>query len=136
MPVQVEITDDVLVLRMQGFYEPADIRAALLAGLDDAPAQSLRGLLFDVRASEVLVDRPTEQVREMARFLAGHGRRFGDRLALLADADYAYGLMRLGSVFVEQAGVATSVFREEAEALRWLRHAVGNHPPESPGEGR
>ena len=120
MPVSFEIADGVMALRMRGGYEPADIRAALHEGLALTEETPVRGLLFDVRASEALEHRPTQDVRDMARHLAANAKLFGGRLALVAVADYAYGLMRMGSILLEQAGVKTAVFRDEAAALRWL----------------
>lgn len=120
MPIQFECEEGIVTLRMVGRYAPADIRAALLAALDDPRGGPTAGLLFDVRASTSLADRPTEAIREMARFLASYGARFGGRMALLATADYAFGLMRMGSVIVEAEGVAAQTFRDEAEARAWL----------------
>ena len=120
MPVTVDIDDAIISLRMVGSYEPADIRRALLAALDGPDRAPVVGLVFDVRGSESLADRPADEVRMMGEFLATQGARFGWRVALLASADYAYGLMRLGSVTLESAGVPNQVFRDEASAREWL----------------
>lgn len=121
MPVRAEVDDGMIALRMIGEYETADIRAALRAALDAEPAGSLRGLLFDVRESTVLAGRPAEALREMASFLASVGPAYGGRLATVASADFAYGLMRMGTTLVEFEGTETAVFRDEAEAWAWLR---------------
>jgi hypothetical protein len=105
---------------MVGLYEPADIRTALIGALRQQSSTCVRGLLFDVRASEVLQVRPADEIRAMAQFLSAHAQEFGRRLALLASTDVAYGLMRMGSVYVEGAGVATAVFRDERDAQDWL----------------
>lgn len=120
MPVTFDVEDGVLALRMVGLYEPSDIRATLLAALDDPRGASARGLLFDVRASESLSGRSISEVRAMGRFLSKHVRRIGGHVALLADADFAYGLMRLGSVVLEEEGSTVSVFRDETSARAWL----------------
>ena len=121
MPVTSDVEGGILVLRMVGVYEPQEIESVLAAALEALGGTVVSGLLFDVRASESLRDRPTPVVRGVARFLARNGRSFGSRLALLATADYAYGLMRMGSVILEEEGMAASVFRDEAEARDWLR---------------
>ena len=120
MPVTYEFDGRTLALRLTGFYETADVRAALLAALDDPACPALDGLLFDVSGSRSITQRTAAEVRTMAQFIAAHGGRFGRRLALVAATDAAFGLMRLGAVGVEQHGVATSVFRNTADAHHWL----------------
>jgi hypothetical protein len=56
----------------------------------------------------------------MAHFLAGRGRAFGGRLAIVAASDLAYGLMRMGGVFAEHDGLAAEVFRDAVSAEEWL----------------
>ena len=126
MPVLFDVGDDVIALRMVGAYQPADIRAALGDALADPGAASPRGLLFDVRGSESLRGRPTEEVRKMGRYLASHGARYGGRLALVASENFAYGLMRLGAASAEAGGVSASVFRDEPSARAWLLATGGD----------
>ena len=120
MPVTYELDGPTIALRMTGDYETTDVRNALLAALDDPASSDAIGLLFDVRDSRSIARRTTAEVRAMGQFIADNAHRFGRRLALLADTDAAFGLMRLGSVGVEQQGVDSRVFRNEAEASRWL----------------
>lgn len=119
MPVTYELDGSTIALRMIGDYEPSDVRAALLAALD-AAGGVVTGLLFDIRASRAIPRRTASDVRAMGQFLGDHAQRFGRRLALLVDSDAAFGLMRLGSVGLEQQGVDSCVFRDAAEAERWL----------------
>ena len=120
MPVTYHFDGCTVALRMTGLYETADVRAAFLAALAEPDRPEVAGLLFDVRGSQSLARRTADQVRTMAQFIASHADRFGRRLALVADNDVAFGLMRLASVGVEQHGVEASVFRDVAEAERWL----------------
>jgi len=121
MPVTYEFDGPTIALRMTGEYKPADIRAALLAALHESAGSDVTGLLFDARQSRVLATRSAADVRAIGQFLADHADRFGRRLALVADSDAAFGLMRLGAVGVEQRGVDSRVFRDEGEAAKWLR---------------
>ena len=121
MPVTYEFDGPTIALRMTGDYQPADIRHALLAALDDPAGSDATGLLFDVRDSQAIARRSAADVRAMGQFIADHAHRFGHRLALVADTDAAFGLMRLGGVGVEQRGVESRVFRDPAEAASWLR---------------
>ncbi len=121
MPVTYEIADTTITLRMTGVYDTGDIRAALMAAIAEPQRPEITGLLFDVRGSRSIAGRTADEVRAMALFLAAHADHYGRRLALVADADAAFGLMRLGAVDVEQHGVDSQVFRNAGEAEAWLK---------------
>jgi hypothetical protein len=120
MPVTYEFDGPIVALRLTGSYETADVRAALRGALDDPRCPHAAGMLFDLRGSRSISQRTADEVRAMAQFIAAHAERFGRRLALLADSDAGFGLMRLGAATVEQHGVETSVFRDAADAEKWL----------------
>jgi len=120
MPVTYEFDGCIVAMRLRGVYETADVRDALRGALDDPRCPRAAGLLFDMRGSRSITQRSATEVRTMAQFIAAHAERFGRRLALLADTDAAFGLMRLGAVTVEQQGVEASVFRNAAQAAEWL----------------
>lgn len=121
MPVNYEFDGRTVVLRLGGLYDTSDIRAALIAALDDPARPEITGMLFDIRGSRSIAARTADEVRVMAQFLANHAARFGRRLALLADSDAAFGLMRLGAVDIEQRGVDSRAFRDASEADAWLK---------------
>jgi hypothetical protein len=125
MPVTYEFDDCTVILRMIGIYEPSEIHRALTAAVADPACPEIVGMLFDVRESRSLAGRTADEVRAMARFLGSQADRFGRRIAIVADSDATFGLMRLGSVGVEQLGVNASVFRCAVDASAWLRHAAG-----------
>lgn len=131
MPVTYEIAGTTITLRMTGIYDTADIRAALGAAIAEPARTEITGLLFDVRRSMSLVGRSADEVRAMARFLAANADHYGRRLAIIADTDAAFGLMRLGAVGVEESGVESQVFRDAREAEAWLRQPAARltrHP--------
>ena len=120
MPVHARRAGDVAVVEASGRYEVAELRAAIEAAValfDDAGAA---GMLFDLRQSDALGDRPTDQVRAMAIFVASKAKWFAARLAMVTGSDVAYGLMRLGAVVAESQGVTARVFRDAATAQAWL----------------
>ena len=125
MPVTYELDDCTVILRMAGIYETSEIHHALDAALADPACPEVVGMLFDVRESQSLTGRTADEVRAMARFLGSRAERFGRRMAIVADSDAAFGLMRLGSVGVEQHGVNAGVFRCAEDASAWLRHVAG-----------
>jgi hypothetical protein len=122
MPVAYEFDNDVILLRLVGKYTTSDLKSAILDALDDARLPERPVLLFDLRESRSLQDRTADEVRDMAHFLASHGRRFGNRLAMVTASDLAFGLMRLGAVTAETGGLAAEVFRDMGAAKEWLKH--------------
>jgi hypothetical protein len=121
MPVTYEFDDCTVTLRMTGVYSPADIQRVLMHAIADPVCPEIVGMVFDVRGSQSLAGRTADEVRAMARFLGTHAAQFGRRIALVADTDASFGLMRLGAVGVEQHGVDSRVFRSAAEAYGWLK---------------
>jgi len=54
--------------------------------------------------------------------------------AIVAGRDAVYGLSRMFQVFLEQAGIASRVFRTEEEAEHWLETLEAPHDgPSAPG---
>ncbi|GAC1480347.1 MAG: hypothetical protein NVS1B4_25460 [Gemmatimonadaceae bacterium] len=125
MPVTFDRDNGILILRMVGSYQPADIHDALVTGLAKGGSADVVGLLFDVSASESLGRRSPEDIQKMAIFLGKHRHAFRSRAALLAKTDLAYAFMRMGSVRVSSEGVTTEVFRDESAARQWLALAPG-----------
>ncbi len=121
MAVNFEIDDGVLVLRMVGTYSTAELRATLLESLAHLGPAGAVGMVFDVSASESLAERTADDVRTMGYFIAIHSHHFGRRVALVGSEDFGYGMMRLGSVILEEQGITNKVFRSHEEALAWVR---------------
>ena len=124
MPIDCHLDDDIVVVAPSGEYTTAELRAAFVDALSRATPARARGLLLDLSRSLALANRPTADVRQMGEFVATHRERFG-RFAMVAPSDVGYGLMRLGSVVTEDAGVETAVFREIGPAMQWLRGESG-----------
>lgn len=120
MPVTYQLRGTTIVISLCGVYETAEVRTTLLAAFADPRAAGATGMLFNVSESRSITGRTATQVRAMADFLAQNAALFGRRLALVAESDAAFGLMRLGSVGVEQQGVDSRVFRAVADAEGWL----------------
>jgi hypothetical protein len=120
VPVQHRRAGTIAVIEAVGRYEVAELRAAIEAAVASFGAKGATGLLFDLTRSEALGDRPTDEVRAMAYFIASKAAGFAARLAMVTGSDLAYGLMRLGAVVAESQGVTARVFRDPADALAWL----------------
>jgi hypothetical protein len=120
MPVISDIDEHIISLRMVGTYVPGDIRAELLRVLDDPRASDAVGLLFDVSESESLKDRKPDDVQSVGYVLSSHSNQFGGRIALVGATDFAFGMMRLGSVHLGHLGVTNQVFRDAKSARAWI----------------
>jgi len=120
MPVSYSYHGRIVVMRMEGDYTTADLKARVLEALDDPKCPTDAVLLFDMRESNAIKGRSPAEVQEMANFLAGQRDRFSRRLAMVTSSDVAYGLMRIGAVYVERGGVSPEVFRDFEEAKKWL----------------
>ncbi len=119
MSVHAHYSSAALVIRMVGQYSTSDVRSAFLGAFPHATASS-RGLVFDVTESDALASRPTQDLRDMAYFLASHGTRFSGRLALVAQRALEYGLMRMTGSEAEHLGMVVHVFRNVTDAKAWI----------------
>lgn len=120
MPVSYSFDGRIVVMRMDGDYTTADLKAGVLEALDDARCPTDAVLMFDLRESTSIKGRSPAEVQDMASFLAGQRDRFSKRVAMVTSSDVAYGLMRIGAVYVERGGVTPEVFRDLEEAKTWL----------------
>ena len=120
MPVNFEFSGGIIALRMIDLYVPADIQKALLQGLTDPGTSGAAGLLFDVTRSKSLRARSSDDVIAMGYFLAQHADSYARRVALVGFDDFPFAMMRMGRVTLEHEGITSEVFREDADARKWL----------------
>ena len=120
MPVQYAFRGDVLELRAIGRYAADEVAQAFRLALADAARPTLRGLLYDVRESQVVGKRSTSEVRDAVAFFSSLRNEVGQRAALLAGSDVGYGVMRMVAAWAEGCDIDAEVFRDRDEALAWL----------------
>ncbi len=120
MPIPYRHEGDIAVVAPDGEYDVQELRTAFEAVFASFATGGARGLMLDLSRSRSLGDRSAQDVRNMAHFVSAFADRFGNRFAMVAPFDLAFGLMRLGSVITESHGVTTHVFREYGVALEWL----------------
>lgn len=130
MPATIEIKGSLAHLQLIGDYTPQEIKDALLFALDDPSLPAEISLLMDATQSTVLGQRSANELRDMARFLAGLSGRFGGRLGMVAESQLHYGLLRMAEAYSEAGGMAARVFLTIEEAVDWLENTsegkVGN----------
>lgn len=120
MTVHYRRAGNIAVVEASGRYGVAELRTAIEAAVAPFGPAGAAGLLFDLTHSDALGERPTDEVRAMAFFIASKAAQFAARLAMVTGSDVAYGLMRLGAVVAESQGVTARVFRDPVAALAWL----------------
>jgi hypothetical protein len=120
MPVTHSYDGRIIVVKMDGEYSTNELKAGILAALDDPKCPKDAVFLFDMRASDAIQGRTPAEVQDMAEFLASQRERYARRVAMVTGSDVAYGLMRIGSVYAEHGGVMPEVFRDFEEAKKWL----------------
>jgi hypothetical protein len=105
---------------MVGEYSMDDIPRTILNSLADSRCPANPSILVNLSESLSIYKRSSEDVITMARSLVSLGKRFNNRIALVAPNDLQYGLMRMGSVFSEELGMMVEIFRTFAKARQWL----------------
>ena len=120
MSVSYSFDGRVLRINCIGKYTNDELREAFDAALRDPAFPPTPVFLLDVTLSESLANRPSEDIRETAYFGGLRADVFGRQCAIVAPEDLYYGLMRMASLYAEEFGVDTAVFRTEEEALQWL----------------
>jgi hypothetical protein len=101
---------------MVGEYSMDDIPKTILNALADSSCPANSSILVDLSESRSIYKRSSEDVIIMARSLVPLGKRFNNRIALVAPNDLQYGLMRMGTSFSEELGMTAEVFRTFADA--------------------
>ncbi|MEP6622650.1 MAG: hypothetical protein ABJE47_25235, partial [bacterium] len=120
MPVFVECAHAAITLRLIGTYSLDDMREVFGTCVLDNTAV-FGGLIIDVRWSDSLRTRPTQEVRTMAQWWAGRGPQFKRRLAFVAIVGtIEYGMVRLKAVEAESCGLVVNIFEDERAARSWL----------------
>jgi len=120
MAVSYSLRGPLLQMNLAGTYDPEDVVREFLAALSDPACPNPVALLVDVTRSESLGTRSPSQIRYVAEFLGPYAKRINGRCAVIAAEDLHFGLGRMGSVYSENVGIEAAIFRQEADARRWL----------------
>lgn len=111
---------NVVRIDLEGNYPSEDAIKAFERALEDPAFPANARLIVDVRRSESLTQRRTEDLKMVVDFFAQKVGRVGGRGAILAASEFQVGLMRLTATYAELREVEAMVFQTEDEAIRWL----------------
>ncbi len=120
MPVTYHFDLNIVVIVMVGEYSMDDIRTTILKSLTDLNCPSNPVIIVDFSESRSIHTRTSNNVNAMASSLSILAKRFNNHVALVAPDNLSYGLMRMGSVASEEAGFKPEVFRNYADARKWI----------------
>lgn len=120
MPVSYSFDDRLFHLKGIGLYTPLELFKTFKDALDNPKFPDHAAFLFDVSQSESLGTRTVTELKNAVQAIAPHADRFCNKCAVLAKSDLNYGLSRLGTVFSEESGINTEVFRTFENTLEWL----------------
>jgi hypothetical protein len=119
VPIQCEIEEDILILRVaeEGF---AFLRDALLAAATDPAAHPKMPLVLDLRRQPT--SHRYEDVRWRLQILAEMREQFGPRWAFwVGEGPVRAGIGRMFAVFSGIEGLDVRLFAEKDAAIAWLR---------------
>ena len=122
MPIRFEKDEELLKIILEGEIFLDD----LYAGVDEIYKSEVPEMvLWDMRLSSAgEVPDTATLLQEFSTYATERGKgRTNGRVALLSPNNFQYGLSRMSTAYAEQnhADYSMQVFREELEALAWLR---------------
>ena len=110
----IEHSDGVTTIRLSRNLELDDIFEVI----DEVAAKDqCNRRLWDLTAGFDFTNQQIEEIANRGKLRWPNA----SRVAYVASNDLAFGLLRMFEVFREQDHYKTGVFRDEQEALRWLK---------------
>ena len=114
---RIDKTTKLIRARVFGEISFDEFRTTLLEMLEDPDFDPSFGRLWDVReARSILSGEEVRGIAEVVRKFVG-----GRRSAVVARTDVGYGLARMYSALLEEAGIDVQAFRDMDEAMMWLQ---------------
>jgi hypothetical protein len=114
---RIDKTDQLITATAFGDVSFQDFRAMLAVMIEDPDFDPEYDRLWDMRQGRPMLS--ADEVRGVAKVVANVVG--GRRAAIVAPGDVAYGLSRMYSVFLEDAGIDVQPFRTFDEATAWLQ---------------
>ena len=114
---RIDKADQLITATALGDVSFQDYRAMLAVMIEDPDFDPEYDRLWDMRQGSPTLS--CDEVRGVAKVVANVVG--GRRAAIVAPGDVAYGLSRMYSVFLEDAGIDVQPFRTIDEATAWLQ---------------
>ena len=120
MPGRYSFQSRVLRLSFEGETSLDALEALLDHALSNPLCPPKPLILSDVRRSTSVRGLAGSGVRKGVRLFAERHERLGGKFAIVTQPGVQYGVMRMASVYSEDAGLELRVFETEEPALEWL----------------
>lgn len=120
MPGTYRFDGDLLRLRFERRTSLAEVEETLEAALEDPACPACPKILSDLRQSESLVDRPSDEMRTAVAVFGRRASRVHRKCAVLTAGPAQYGMMRMAKAYAEGYELDLHIFGDEAEAVEWL----------------
>lgn len=120
MPVEFDVDHEarLVTFRVTGTVDATEI----LSALHSAFAMRKPGVVYDVFSDHLGIAKPVtpDQIKSLVAELARIGGVEGMRAVMVVGSDASYGMMRMLSTLVENLGIRVGIFREAADARKFL----------------
>ena len=114
---RIDKTAKLIRARVFGKISLDEFRTTLREMVEDPDFDPSFGRLWDIReARSTLSGEEVRGIAEVVRKFVG-----GRRSAVVTRTDVGYGLARMYSALVEEAGIDVQAFRDMDEAMMWLQ---------------
>lgn len=120
MPVSFREDRGCGVLDLEGNYSVREARDGLVQGLADLSIKPPVGLIVDVSRSAMVGTRPSDDIVRAAQGMGPLGHKFSHRIAVVAPSALTFGLMRMGGIHAEDAGLKVRVCHTYESAVAWV----------------
>ena len=113
MSFSLHTADGIATIRIDNRPTPADVEQMI----SNPQVQACKRRLYVFSDG---MDLSADDIRHLARFSANLEHR-AEKIAAVVLDDVSFGLSRMFEVYREDEGTEARAFRDETEALQWLR---------------
>lgn len=125
MPLSYAISDSERLVRVNATGSVTSDDLPPMTSSIAADTKILPGMRFLVEAADVEPDLTFSDLRNAAGVLANLNAKGVHEMAIVTDTTHVYALAQVFAVFAPPSTVDVRVFRERAEAMRWLNAKPG-----------
>ena len=124
MPVTYSFLENAVWFKLSGDVLPAQFSEEIDKAVADEHFRLQMFIFFDL--GDYTRSPTAEELRERVRFLKALGEKISLTVVMLVSSDFRYGLARMFENYAELNSVEVEIFREEAQAIKWLKEHKKN----------
>jgi hypothetical protein len=123
MPVRYWFEANIFRMEMEGEYSIQDAIDCFDEAFMDPAFPANARFLLDVSRADSLVRHTNSEMQQVLEHFILRSDRVGRKCALVAESPVNYGKMRMAAAWGQDQNVDVRVFRDQGEAVRWLKSA-------------